>query len=873
MKAVPVTFLLAFLAVLGRLMLHPTFFGRGHRRKEPSPGQVPQQSEDEKAAASYCEQLRANPLFTGLQILNLKGILKLEEASIQLKLYEQPTGTGESKQVQSLAPAVALARFRCIVALGDAGTGKTTLLRSLALASASGSSEGLPDLPVLVSLPDFVRSRSSRLLDYTFERLEQHMGGRRHFLEEKLNKGELLLLFDGLDEIQASHNADGEMLYRLVANQLNALTKKYPQAAIVVTCRRAGWRGALPQFVPLELVEFGWEDIQDFIRRWAESRHRPELYRPLAMALLQSVGVRSLAATPFLLALICLVFERRGMLPQRRSELYGWCVDVMLVQAEAAGRHSNASYQLNSLYKQALLRKIALHFHQRGQRDFPRDELLQVINPFLRELKFGQEATGPILAELVSEQGLLREQGDGLYGFAHISLQEYFVAEAIAENQHYDMLAGVLDQLWWQEVIILLTGLGDADRVMRLVQEAPGDRPAMLALACRCLANQPPVTNPDLTIAVMVEAMQEVLDIGRPIEQKAPVIEALSQVKNPAIIDYFSKIFQMRDVQYFLRWDLYARVVLNLVQLGFAESYRVVFQLLVRPEIDADLKQKLIDAAVIVGEAAGAVMDLRTILPALTGDVRAKAVLVLLQRGDTTLVTPAVVLLRERQINANLKRRLLGVLSTLLTPAEFVKQIQPLLRPNALSETSLQLRALELAVGRGGPEAVALLLKRLAEAPTRFTPELGQRLILMAGRFGSAEVLRHLLRLLEASSTERTLEPKVVIEDALKRQALAAIVVLVTVEHSLLLRHWLRNAPVDYYSQCIAALAQSLNETEDTRAITHRFLATQKSGRLDLEKQLRQIATDTRRSMAALPSSNSSANDTQYFYGWPMGSY
>ena len=856
--------LLATFLTLVSMLTQPTliggFFSRNHRKAAlPSPIT---QSEDEKALATYCQQLLEQESLTTLQILNLKGVLKVEEASIYLKLYN--AGETDNKQLPSLDPTTALKYYKRIVALGDAGAGKTTLLKWLAVASAQGQSEGLPNFPIVVSLPEFVRSRSPRLLDYTLDRLVASSGSSRSFLEEKLEQGQVLMLFDGLDAIQSSRDGDIEMIYRVVSDQLIRLAKKYPRAMIVVTCRRAGWRGELPGFVPLQLVEFDWEDIQDFIRRWTNS-HRPEIFHPLAAALLQSVGVRSLAATPLLLALICLVFERRGALPQRRSELYQWCIEVMMEEAE----QSATPTLLKPLYKQALLRKIALYFHQRGQRDFPRDELLQVINPFVRELKFDREATEALLAELASEQGLLREQGEGLYGFAHISLQEFFTAEAIAENQHYETLTALFDQAWWQEVIILLAGLGDAERLLQLLLNSNLARPQLLNLACRCLANQPPVNNPDLSYSVLVEAMQLVLAIDQPIDDKALVIEALSQIKNRAVVHYFSQLFQMRDIQQFLRWDMYARVILNLVQLGFAESYPVVFQLLTRPQIDVDLKLKLIDGAIIVGEKDGAMTDLRTLLPALSGDVRAKAVLVILQRGDITLVTAAVVLLRERQINSNLKRRLLSALSTSLSPDEYLKQILPLLRDKNSHEKVLQMRALDLAVRRGGANSLITLLTYLYERPDRFTLEIQKRITLLAGRFGGPAVLDYLLELLEAPI--RTLEPKALLDDNLKRTALAAITVIITPAQTDNLRDWLRTAQPDYYSQRIAALLLALNDSEENRAVTGKFLSSRKENRQEMEKQLRQLANETRRSMAAIPAST--PNDTDYFYNFPLGSY
>jgi predicted NACHT family NTPase len=108
---------------------------------------------------------------------------------------------------------------------------------------------------------------------------------------------------------------------------INHLATRYPKCPIVVTSRRAGWKGLLaPTFITMSILDFGWEDIQRFMNNWfGEGSDRA---RRLKNILSQQVRMQALAANPLLLSLIAIVFERDLELPERRAKLYERCVQV-----------------------------------------------------------------------------------------------------------------------------------------------------------------------------------------------------------------------------------------------------------------------------------------------------------------------------------------------------------------------------------------------------------------------------------------------------------------------------------------------------------------------------------------------------------------
>ncbi|MCP4686568.1 MAG: NACHT domain-containing protein, partial [Desulfobacterales bacterium] len=94
---------------------------------------------------------------------------------------------------------------RGMVILGDPGSGKTTHLKRLALWCLRGGTDrlGLPEamLPVFLPLRDL--EDLSRGLDaFIEEQLDQpHLGALEGFGKRLMKRGNLLFLFDGLDEV------------------------------------------------------------------------------------------------------------------------------------------------------------------------------------------------------------------------------------------------------------------------------------------------------------------------------------------------------------------------------------------------------------------------------------------------------------------------------------------------------------------------------------------------------------------------------------------------------------------------------------------------------------------------------------------------
>ncbi|MEX3103720.1 MULTISPECIES: SCO5717 family growth-regulating ATPase [unclassified Streptomyces] len=435
-------------------------------------------------------------------------------------------------------PVDALNRYRRIVVVGDPGAGKTTMLRHLALRLATDASQ----LPAYVELFRFVESGNPSLLDYLADHWSDHYGfdGARDYLTDKLADGTAVLLLDGLDEVLGGENAqDAENAYRRVTAEIARLATRFPRALIATTCRRQGWRGGLPQFQVLEALDFEWPQIETFVANWfgTTDRRRAGLVRALSA----NGRLQTLAANPLLLSLIAIVYERDLELPERRAALYQRCVEVLLREWDAHREITRYS-RFTTDRKQDLLKELARHYHQRGLRYFPEDDLLDQIDRFLPTIDLDPADSRTILDEISTQYGLLKPQAHGWYGFLHLTLQEHFTAAALLERgaEGIRQAVGARYDPWWEEVILLLAGaLPDATPLLAGVLQL-GERRDVnlldlpdddffhtdLLLAARCLTGSPRVADVGLRRQI-VAAVWELLDRSPHPDEKRRAAEAL----------------------------------------------------------------------------------------------------------------------------------------------------------------------------------------------------------------------------------------------------------------------------------------------------------------------------------------------------------
>ncbi len=506
-------------------------------------------------------------------VLNLRGIpsfkpigVELEKAYVTLRALDPVRterlighyfGRQRSEAVQQMLAEQReqpvplqdlLARHARLVVLGDPGSGKTTFLAYLTLSAARviaaddpallterlGMSGAAP-LPVVLPLREFGRylrnlpasqrlgPQPQLLLDY----LNQYYRGWNlnlpaDFFTHHLDAGRCLVMLDGLDEVA---DLDERIV---VSEQVEAFVQRYGTVGnrFVLTCRVRGYEGQArlgQDFDVCTILPFVQNDIERFVQSWSlavaasEAQSAQQSVRQIAdqkaqdllRNILANAKIKELASNPLLLTIIALVNERRTKLPERRSELYDECTEVLLGYFEQAkpgeegkrlARYTGVSMEMDAGEKRAFLEPVALAMHESLQREWERDRLAPALAVQFRERGQDEAAARQMarafLETLTVRSGLVQEVEQGIYGFLHLSFQEYLAARKIADSlDNVAITLSHLDDTWWREVILLQAGHlseGGRARVSQLVEailDAPGDPFERLTLAASCLAD------------------------------------------------------------------------------------------------------------------------------------------------------------------------------------------------------------------------------------------------------------------------------------------------------------------------------------------------------------------------------------------------
>lgn len=435
--------------------------------------------------------------------------LEVEEAWLDQTVRLAPGEQERSHAREASHPTIticveeALASHRRLVVLGDPGSGKTTLLRYLALLYARDRAEGsglvaqtlaLPEsnyLPILLPLRQlgaYLRTHypsddgadgHARLLAFFFTALaNQQIALPDGFFDAWLTAGQAVILLDGLDEV-----ADTD-LRRRVARLVESFTRAYPDCRYIVTSRIVGYSGAArlgENYATTTVRDFTLQDVTEFLTNWhrlvaigqmgagdsAETYAQQQTQQLLA-AIRANPRIRELAINPLMLTVIAMVHRDRVKLPDRRAELYAEAVDVLLGKWDEAHGLAEASILPNGQPfdtgdRRLVLQSVALHLHERAQKEIDAEELQLLLYSLFFELlhdeRSAQQAITRFLTVIEERTGLLVARGEGIYAFSHLTFQEYLAALAVVAQEEY--IAYILARTgepWWREVVLLAAG-------------------------------------------------------------------------------------------------------------------------------------------------------------------------------------------------------------------------------------------------------------------------------------------------------------------------------------------------------------------------------------------------------------------------------
>lgn len=482
--------------------------------------------------------------------------LRLERLFVPLKaaFLPQPDDPPETKQKLSdtvLSIGEVIERAPHLALLAAPGGGKSTLLKRLATAYAFATrrAEVADNLPQRDWLPLFLRcrelrDRAHRPIIELLDDIPRHAGmnaDERAIFQESvhaaLRSGNALLLVDGLDEIS------DEGARQTFANHLRTFLAMFPQIALVVTSREAGFRlvaGVIASACEqAKLAPLAEDDVLRLCERWHvevvgnNDKVRADA-RELGQAIWDNERIRKLAENPLLLTTLLVVKRWIGELPRSRAALYREAIRVLVRTWNVEG-----FAPLDEDETLAQLSYVACAMMEEGKQQIGQKALLKLLQSARRELEaelqFARISPQEFIERIEYRSSLLMQTGHELidselqpvYEFRHLTFQEYLAARGYVEEQYpgRDSGQGLADALErhfkderWREVIslaVVLAGRKAEDLMKRLITACENFNPEenepeleigrdpLGNLLYQCIRDEVQITAPPLQSALL----------------------------------------------------------------------------------------------------------------------------------------------------------------------------------------------------------------------------------------------------------------------------------------------------------------------------------------------------------------------------------
>jgi HEAT repeat protein len=389
-----------------------------------------------------------------------------------------------------------------VVLLGAPGSGKTMLSSYFALMLCQSNPTEISldikvELPIFVRIRDWISKPEQGLLSYLRWDAEANLSINNlplGFFEHWLERGQALILLDGLDEVV------NEAQQSRVVEKIETFLHQYQNNPAVITSRPAGYREAfnLDEFPHYTLESFDNKQVATFIDHWYDSRLKDDKAQAerrkvdLQKAFARNDQIRLLARNPLLLTLITLIHRDGGELPKQRYKLYERAVEMLLIQWDCARDikldPNNILFKSEDLLY--ILKKIAYWIHTQGSIGeteggtlIDKDELMRQLRTEIKTLKKceSHEATAEAkrFIDFIRERtGLLNEQGIDCYAFVHKTFQEYLTAEEIYEADESGEDTEIIGRHFrehlhdqhWREVLLLLVSKLKGKKAQNAIQ-------------------------------------------------------------------------------------------------------------------------------------------------------------------------------------------------------------------------------------------------------------------------------------------------------------------------------------------------------------------------------------------------------------------
>ena len=401
----------------------------------------------------------------------MERISKARGEKSRLEMKDELGEEANLKEPATIDIEALMGRLDCMLLRGQAGMGKTTLIKHLAYTITQDSSH--PSLrgylPIIVFFKDLWPIYSAELQKsrkkVTFEPLLETYLKRSKcplsckLISQYLSQGKALFLFDGLDEIPEEIRDD---LVDLIAEfQFANKTNRF-----LLTGRPHGIAGRPNERFGDYLRDIDYLDdskSNDFIRKWfrAVSGQATGLADVTAEDMISAIQLHEHIAVftqnPLLLTAVCVLYLVGKRIPEHRADLYNRIVENLLWRRF----HDPAEPdKVNEVQEYLML--LAFEMQKKNRKTFEATDAKNMLKEII-PMKAGENERvylreiNNLFNEIEPNCGLLNRLSGGELELTHLTFQEFMAAKHLA---YMDLdYTEFLENEWWAETILLYAGL------------------------------------------------------------------------------------------------------------------------------------------------------------------------------------------------------------------------------------------------------------------------------------------------------------------------------------------------------------------------------------------------------------------------------
>jgi hypothetical protein len=309
------------------------------------------------------------------------------------------------------------------------GTGKTTTLHKILYSNANKIIEGNNDIkfPFYIAANEFKTYRTFKNILYAQV--------NEQWVNSALNKGNIQLLIDGINEIKLEFKYDA-------LNEIKEIIKEYPNISLIITDRKYGFE-KLFDFPTFEIKELSDNQIKDFISKFLNFSDIEKIWNEFDA----NRDMLQLGRNPLMLKMILSVLKDNSI-PANRGQLYQLFIQTIFIREEQKKK------QFDREQKSEILSKIAFLMRESGNISWSTQIFKNYIKNIIDENNLKISST-TLFKELLDNY-LIKSSIDDDVSFLHETYQEYFCANYLNEkfNVSRTLDIDLGNSIWYEPLLI-----------------------------------------------------------------------------------------------------------------------------------------------------------------------------------------------------------------------------------------------------------------------------------------------------------------------------------------------------------------------------------------------------------------------------------